>query len=402
MATLVMALAIPGLAQTPAPSGSEALGIDTSPKTDAQLRAGYTSNVTSNVTSVNSQLATNPTPSASNITVDPYVRDANGNITYDANGQPVMKTQAQIDAERAALYAQATSTSGYTPPATNGADLASGAMDPGAVPDSWVTTPEASTTKGVTSAPAEAVGTANDPGNLGTGDPWGLDSGAALSITDGTPLINPSLVPDYGSGVDAVVGGSTAIATNVNDVDVIVIASPALCKCCGAPLHEEQLQIDCKKVTSIVGYGAIASSFSEDLCPDGGTRSTTETILTAWYSEIGYPPPVWHPEFYWGAQCQGMYYASTHYVCTTAGLAYMDDPGPGLVIPEDMLMWVDMHGGTLSYYSVTASANFPVLGTVKVCESGHRQDIPCGTTYPACVNTWGGTGGGGTGGGKIK
>jgi len=264
---LLMAQAPP-----PAPDPGTFMGIDTTPViSQAALQGSYGANIPGNLGAMQSQLnVAGGAPGATSVpaTVDPYIRDAAGNITYDALGNPIMKTQAQIDSEQAALDAARAQQAAGTGPGTT--------MQPGngvdAVADYTLTIEQANAakvsppgdapttdmTQTAVVVPPSTIDNAAFDAASGNSAVWNTTQ-SGVSTTGGTVSIDPAAGSAGVAAVANMLGGGPTGAQNIGDPgNPVVLSLPPVCKCCGAPISKQHV-IDGYKIEMHRGYGAVAT-----------------------------------------------------------------------------------------------------------------------------------------------
>lgn len=367
--------------EAPPPVGGGAIGVDISPTTYTQLVDLYQSQVTSKVNNLQTQINVQTTPGTTG--VDPYKRDANGAIQYDANGNPVMKNQAEITAEIEAAKAKAIAAGVIvTPPpaSTNGATD----MDGLTSADQVNIVPEDATLYNGTST-GVVVPDPTIPDLWPLGNPWTLGHTVGLTLGSGGMVVDQLKVAAMEAGINNVIGGGTAIPANVGNPETpVVIQVPKVCKCCGAPVKLEPFSTWI--VVNTAGYYAVQTVLNEQYTDCGWMRSREGYFKTVWLGPGSMP-------------CQNDMTRHVKLVKCDSQIIALEweeingHPCPsseGPPIPTG-IAWhapgvVHQGNATFVYGNVTKIkmvCDQTVPGTTIMkdrCENGHWQEQPCPTT----------------------
>jgi len=383
---------------TAPPVGGSALGIDTTPKTYDELNSSYSSGVTDNVN--NAQTAFNDTSEPGVTGQDPYKRDANGNILLDASGNPVMKTQAELDAEVARAEANAGTvtalpSNGQTAETPNFNVDAATVQNPG----------ETTETYGATSAFADQFASAGGiEGFSVAGNAWtSLPHTSGLTVTNDSASVDPAAVASLADGLAAVTGGGATIPGAIGDPgNPVIVTTPPVCKCCGAELHNETVSERGPAIITSVYYAVVWCTLCtyEPSHPNGVKWDTVVAMMPLGGDAVlDYTPTVavngWinAPEFgvspvaFWGWHKVGTIPQGTAVSLsegpeipaslTAQGEAYLE---ANRGVRGESLEWglCDTTGPVeVSKIKVTGEAHKILTHIEKVCANGHWQSKAC-------------------------
>lgn len=403
---LVSALLTPVLflmPQTPPTNTSGTfMGVDTSPKIDdTALRGSYGANVPGNVSNMQGQLNVGgAAPGMTSVPpVDPYVRDANGNLTYDAIGNPVMKPPAQLAAEQAAHDAAVAQMN------TNNTSTAPG-NGSYSIPDYTLTTEQANNAKVQPpgTAPVTALTTTAVNVPPSTIDPnafsaangnmaiWGGGATSGLSTAGGTVVIDPAAGDAAVNAVSNMLGGGATTVTNIGDPGTpTVLALPPVCKCCGAPFSKKQV-VDGTTPKYTASYGAIAEVIQVCSGPCGDVINRARFQAVWWGPGPAPRISITEPDYHPYRDCFDYIPPEGGQLMVSATLIDPMDPEAATLppVPDSLVAFAAQDGtwmgttgpcyymgGQIYYTKLEQWVDVPTYAMADVCDNGHRQDKPC-------------------------
>ena len=390
---LMALLALAGASPLAAQAG-EPIGVDTTSLTTAGLAAIWNQNIPGGMAGV--QTGVNMTANAGTLPppVDPYQRDANGNLLLDAQGNPIRKPadqiakeeaarQALIDAAKAAA-ALAAAAQGPQPGGsayTGGITAGQSVLDANRVPlvgPNWGTSQTEhpfSTLVGEHADLAAQLGRPSGP-NL-----WRTTHAAGLTVGNGTVSVSSQGTAQEGmAAVGRLLGGGPAVPVIGDPSNPTIINMPPVCKCCGAPISPRQVVND-YKISYGKGYGMMIVHEDITNCRD---TPCNYTVCDSSY-RVDY-------QWFGPGTDAGMGFAFGFNVmdsgCSIGGLVEYYTQGTwSPVCPNFRFVTdaVEIAAANLpalldgyNYYSCAGQIKEPVYGVVDVCDNGHRQDWPCG------------------------
>ena len=415
---LVMAVALLGPAPLVAQASNDGpVGVDTSSTSAAALAALYNSTIPGGMSAVQTGINMQNNPGALPPPVDPYLRDALGNLLLDAAGQPIKKPADQYArevAERQLAIDMAKAAATLAGPAntSTGGSPVFRETTADKVPltgTNWTTGETEHPFSGLHGEHADLGARLGLPTGTGL---WRTTHASGLTVANGRVSVSNQGTGQ--AGVQAVVGllgGNPGAPVIGNPSNPTIINMPPVCKCCGGALHDAVL-------TDKILVGCTGRYLCEAhivLCNSDGTPyagGNWESAMTLYVFSSTWVGPGFEP-------AGGYSEAGTYTVWHGAW-------GCRQISPEELLngnpcsLWA-VSGTLPAEYSIDQPPISSFLGTtgggevwiktaptvqevdgpsthIQVCLRGHRQDWPCGPDN----HDWGKDGGGGGKGGGDK
>ena len=382
---LVMAVALLGPAPLVAQASNDGpVGVDTSSTSAAALAALYNSTIPGGMSAVQTGINMQNNPGALPPPVDPYLRDALGNLLLDAAGQPIKKPADQYArevAERQLAIDMAKAAATLAGPAntSTGGSPVFRETTADKVPltgTNWTTGETEHPFSGLHGEHADLGARLGLPTGTGL---WRTTHASGLTVANGRVSVSNQGTGQ--AGVQAVVGllgGSSGAPVIGNPSNPTIINIPPVCKCCGAPIHPRPV-INYYKTSYGKGYGMMVVHEEISNCRDTPCNytvcDTSYSVDSHWFGpgvDAGFAfgfnvmdsgcsrggSVEYYTQGTWNSACPNFRFVSDVVEIAAANLPALLDG--------------------YNYYSCAGEIREPVYGMADVCDNGHRQDWPCG------------------------
>jgi hypothetical protein len=190
----------------------------------------------------------------------------------------------------------------------------------------------------------------------------------------GTVQIDP-VAGDAGiQAIQNMLGGGPGVPVVGDPSTPTILSLPPVCKCCGAPLHEEKV-IDGYNTVYTNGYGQLVVQDVNDGFWSQECNTWVPTMVGSTVDHVWFGPGT-DPGFSGGGDvidtgCRDYLAQTFNWSPANNSFRMVTDP---VEISTHNLP--PLNDGW-SYYCYYVRADEPIYVTAKVCANGHRQDKPC-------------------------